>query len=308
MLGYTVRRLLFSLVVVWGVLTIIFAVVRLVPGDPATLLLGSDATAADIAAARRELGLADSLLAQYARFMTQAVQLDFGDSFRFRTDAVDLVLSRTGATFRLAAVAMLIALAVSFLFGVIAALRPRGLADRLISFLSLLGQSLPTFWVGIVLILIFARELRLLPSAGDATPAHVVLPAVTLALPFTSILTRLIRSGLLEILGEGYIQTARAKGLRETSVLVRHAIRNMLIPVVTVSGLQFGALLGGTVVVEKVFAWPGLGRLLVDAIENRDYTVIQASVAFIAIIFVLVNLAVDLLYGYIDPRVRVSDR
>lgn len=307
MLGYTVRRLLFSVVVVWGALTIIFAVVRLVPGDPATLLLGSDATAADVAAARRELGLEDSLPVQYGRYMAQAVQLDFGDSFRFHTDAVELVLGRTGATFRLAVVAMLIALVVSFIFGVVAALRPRGLADRFISLLSLLGQSLPTFWVGIVLILIFARELRVLPSAGDATPAHVVLPAVTLALPFTSILTRLIRSGLLEILGEGYIQTARAKGLREVTVLARHAIRNMLIPVVTVSGLQFGALLGGTVVVEKVFAWPGLGRLLVDAIENRDYTVIQASVAFIAIIFVLVNLAVDLLYGYIDPRVRVSD-
>lgn len=307
MLGYTVRRLAFSVVVLWGVLTIIFAVVRLAPGDPATLILGSDATAEEISEVRRGLGLEDSLIVQYGRFMANAVRMDFGESFRFNTDAFGLVLERVDATFRLAIAAMLLALVASFVLGVLAALRPQGIVDRLISTISLTGQSLPTFWVGIVLILIFARQLHWLPSAGDTTAAHLVLPAVTLALPFMSILVRLIRSGLLEVLGEGYIQTARAKGLREIRVLTRHAIRNMLIPVVTVSGLQFGALLGGTVVVEKVFAWPGLGRLLVDAIENRDYTVIQASVAFVAAIFVLVNLAVDLLYGYIDPRVRVMD-
>lgn len=307
MLGYTLRRLAFSVVVLWGVLTIIFAVVRLAPGDPATLILGSDASADEIAEVRRGLGLEDSLIVQYGRFMASAVRLDFGQSFRFNTDAFGLVLDRVDATFRLAIAAMLLALVASFVLGVLAALRPQGIVDRLISTISLTGQSLPTFWVGIVLILIFARQLHWFPSAGDATAAHLVLPAVTLALPFMSILVRLIRSGLLEVLGEGYVQTARAKGLRETRVLTRHAIRNMLIPVVTVSGLQFGALLGGTVVVEKVFAWPGLGRLLVDAIENRDYTVIQATVAFVAAIFVLVNLAVDLLYGYIDPRVRVTD-
>lgn len=307
MLGYILRRIAQAVLVLWGALTIVFAVVRLVPGDPATIILGSDATAEEVARVRAELGLEDSLLVQYARFMARAVRLDFGESFRFGSDAFAMVLDRIGATVTLAAAAMLIALAVSFILGVLAALRPRGLADRTISTLSLMGQSMPNFWVGIILILVFARQLNMFPSAGNTTLSHLVLPAVTLALPFTSILVRLIRSGLLEVLGEGYIQTARAKGLTEPAVLARHAVRNMLIPVVTVAGLQFGALLGGTVVVEEVFSWPGLGRLLVDAIGNRDYTVIQASVAFIAAIFVLVNLVVDLLYAYIDPRVRVSD-
>lgn len=306
MLGYTLRRLGQSVIVLWGALTVVFAVVRLVPGDPATIILGSDATAEEIAEVRRQLGLEDGLLAQYGRFLNRVVHLDFGQSFRLNGDAFGLVVDRIGATVLLAISAMVLALALSFVLGVAAAMRPRGLADRVISALSLIGQSLPNFWVGIILILVFARNLRWFPSAGDQTLAHLVLPSITLALPFTSIMVRLIRSGLLEVLGEGYIQTARSKGLRESTVLVRHAIRNMLMPVVTVGGLQFGALLGGTVVVEKVFAWPGLGRLLVDAIENRDYTVIQASVAFIAAVFVLVNLAVDLLYGYIDPRVRVG--
>ncbi|QBI53015.1 nickel ABC transporter permease [Streptomonospora litoralis] len=307
MLGYTLRRLGQSLLVLWGAVTIVFAVVRLVPGDPATIILGSDATSEEIAEVRRDLGLEDALSVQYGRFLMQILRLDFGDSFRSGTDAFAMVMERIGATAALAASAMLVALVLSFVLGVAAALRPRGVVDRVISTISLVGQSTPNFWVGIILILLFARQFEILPSAGNSTPAHLVLPSITLALPFTSILARLVRSGLLEVLGEGYIQTARAKGLREYAVLSRHAIRNMLLPVITVAGLQFGELLGGTVVVEEVFAWPGLGRLLVDAIENRDYTVIQAAVTFIAAIFVLVNLVVDVLYAYIDPRVRVGE-
>lgn len=305
MINYTLRRLLLALVILWGALTLVFAVVRLVPGDPVSVILGPDATAAEVADARRELGLERNIAIQYANFLGRVVQLDFGQSFRHGTDAFQMVLDRLGATVTLALTAVCLALVLSFGLGVAAALRPRGVTDRVISVLSLVGQSLPNFWVGIILLLIFARHLGWLPSAGNSTVWHIFLPAMTLALPFTSILVRLIRSGLLEVLGEGYIQTARAKGLRESVVLFRHALRNMLIPVVTVAGLQLGALLGGTVVVEEVFSWPGLGRLLVDAIGNRDYTVIQACIAFVTIAFVLVNLVVDLLYAYIDPRVRV---
>ncbi|QOC91274.1 nickel ABC transporter permease [Micromonospora craniellae] len=305
MINYTVRRLLLAVVILWGALTLVFAVVRLVPGDPVSVILGPDATADEVADARRELGLERNVVIQYANFLGRVTQLDFGQSFRHNRDAFEMVIERLPATVTLALTAICIALVASFLLGIAAALRPRGVADRVISVLSLVGQSLPSFWVGIILLLIFARQLGWLPSAGNSTPQHLILPAVTLALPFTSILVRLIRSGLLEVLGEGYIQTARSKGLRESIVLFRHALRNMLIPVVTVAGLQLGALLGGTVVVEEVFSWPGLGRLLVDAIGNRDYTVIQASIAFVTTAFVLVNLVVDLLYAYIDPRVRV---
>lgn len=306
MIGYTLRRLGLAVVILWGAVTVVFAVVRLVPGDPVSVILGADATQEEVVRVRAELGLDHGIVTQYFSYLGRVAQLDFGDSFRYDSDAFTMVINRLGPTAVLATAAIVVSIVVSFGLGIAAALRPRGLADRLISVLSLIGQSLPTFWVGIVLILVFARQLRLLPSAGNATWQHLILPAVTLSLPFTSILLRLVRSGLLGVLNADYIQTARAKGMRESRVLLRHAVRNMLIPVVTVGGLQFGALLAGAVVVEEVFAWPGLGRLLVDAIENRDYTLIQATIAFVAAIFVLVNLVVDLLYAYIDPRVRTE--
>jgi ABC-type dipeptide/oligopeptide/nickel transport system permease component len=304
--AYVVRRLFFSLFVLWGAVTIIFVVLRLVPGDPAYIMLGPDADQAQVAALRAQLGLDRSLIEQYATYLANVVHLDFGESFRLNADSMSLVLQRVPATIQLATTALLLSLLIGLPLGVIAALRAHSWVDRTISVFSLMGQSTPSFWLGIVLILVFARGLKVLPSAGSGTWSHLVLPTITLALPFLAILVRLTRSGLLEVVHEGYVQTARAKGLGEGIVILVHALRNALIPIVTVVGLQFGALLGGTVIVETVFAWPGVGRLLIDSIGRRDYGVVQASILLVATIFVVINLLVDLLYGFLDPRVRLA--
>ncbi|GAA1618672.1 ABC transporter permease [Kribbella sancticallisti] len=306
MAAYVARRLFFSVFVLWGAVTIIFVVLRLVPGDPAYIMLGPDADQAQVDALRAQLGLDHSLAQQYATYLVNVVHLDFGQSFRLNADSMSLVLQRVPATIQLATSALLLSLVIGLPLGVVAALRANTWVDRTISVFSLLGQSTPSFWLGIVMILVFARGLTLLPSAGSGSWAHLVLPTVTLALPFLAILVRLTRSGLLEVVHEGYVQTARAKGLAETAVILVHALRNALIPIVTVVGLQFGALLGGTVIVETVFAWPGVGRLLIDSIGRRDYGVVQASILLVAAIFVLINLLVDLLYGFLDPRVRLA--
>lgn len=304
--AYVVRRLFFSLFVLWGAVTIIFVVLRLVPGDPAYIMLGPDADQAQVATLRAQLGLDQSMIQQYATYLANVVHLDFGESFRLNADSMSLVLQRVPATIQLATTALLLSLLIGLPLGVIAALRAHSWVDRAISVFSLMGQSTPSFWLGIVLILVFARGLKVLPSAGSGSWAHLVLPTITLALPFLAILVRLTRSGLLEVVHEGYVQTARAKGLSEGIVVLVHAMRNALIPIVTVVGLQFGALLGGTVIVETVFAWPGVGRLLIDSIGRRDYGVVQASILLVATIFVLINLLVDLLYGFLDPRVRLA--
>ncbi|MFG1815130.1 nickel ABC transporter permease [Kribbella sp. NPDC049174] len=304
--AYVVRRLFFSLFVLWGAVTIIFVVLRLVPGDPAYIMLGPDADQAQVDALRAQLGLDHSLIQQYATYLANVVHLDFGQSFRLNADSMSLVLQRVPATIQLASTALLLSLLIGLPLGVIAALRANSWVDRSISVFSLMGQSTPSFWLGIVLILVFARGLQVLPSAGSGTWAHLVLPTITLALPFLAILVRVTRSGLLEVVHEGYVQTARAKGLGEGIVVLVHALRNALIPIVTVVGLQFGALLGGTVIVETVFAWPGVGRLLIDSIGRRDYGVVQASILLVATIFVFINLLVDLLYGFLDPRVRLA--
>jgi peptide/nickel transport system permease protein len=304
--AYVVRRLFFSIFVLWGAVTIIFVVLRLVPGDPAYIMLGPDADQAQVDALRAQLGLDHSLAQQYATYLTNVVHLDFGQSFRLSTDSMTLVMQRVPATIQLASTALLLSLLIGLPLGVIAALKANTWIDRTISVFSLLGQSTPSFWLGIVMILVFARNLQVLPSSGSGTWAHLVLPTVTLALPFLAILVRLTRSGLLEVVHEGYVQTARAKGLAEGGVILVHALRNALIPIVTVVGLQFGALLGGTVIVETVFAWPGVGRLLIDSISKRDYGVVQAAILLVAAIFVLINLLVDLLYGFLDPRVRLA--
>ncbi len=307
MTTYILRRLFFAIFVMWGAVTVIFIIMRVVPGDPVTVLLGPDATREQIAAGIESFGLNEPILRQYAIFLQNALRLDFGDSLRMGGSALEAVLYRLPATVQLGFSAMALALLLSFPLGILAALRPRSLLDRVISALSLAGQSIPNFWVGIMLILVMARTLNILPSSGNATWRHFVLPSVTLALPFLSVLVRLIRSGLLEVMHEGYIQTARAKGFSERVVILRHGMRNALIPVVTVVGLQFGALLSGTVIVETVFAWPGVGRLLVASIFARDYAVVQAAIFLIAGTFLLLNLLVDVLYGYLDPRVQVRN-
>jgi ABC-type dipeptide/oligopeptide/nickel transport system permease component len=305
MAAYILRRIFYAVFVLWGALTIIFMVVRILPGDPASLMLGAGATEEEVDALQAELGLDASLPEQYVTFMTDAVRLDFGESLWLNRSVLTSVSERIAATARLAAAAMVIALIVSFPLGILAALRQRTFVDDLVSVVSLVGQSVPSFWLGIMLILLFARQLQWLPSAGSQTWQHLILPAVTLALPLVGVLTRLVRSGLLEVMHEDYIRTARAKGLASPQVLTRHAMRNMLIPVITVIGIQLGNLLGGAVIVETVFGWPGIGRLLVDAIFQRDYPLVQAAILFITATFILINLLVDISYVYLDPRIRL---
>jgi len=306
MIVYILRRLAFSVFVLWGALTVIFVCVRLVPGDPAQLIAGPEASKADVAALRHQLGLDQPLIVQYVRYLGQVAHLDLGRSLRLSQPASVAVAGRLGATLTLALTAMLFGGLLSFPLGIVAALRPRSVMDGVVSVVSLIGQSVPNFWLGLMFILIFARQLHWLPSAGIGGINHLVLPMITLALPLVGVLTRLIRSGLLDVLNEEYIRTAQAKGLPNRAVIARHALRNMLIPVVTVMGLQLGSLLGGAVIVETVFGWPGAGQLLYTAIGNRDYPVIQAGILFITAGFVLVNLIVDISYGYLDPRIRYT--
>ncbi|HEV7663265.1 MAG TPA: ABC transporter permease [Chloroflexota bacterium] len=304
--AYILRRLLYSLFVLWGAATIVFVAIRVVPGDPALLMLGSDATPDQLAALRARLQLNEPLPVQYARFLGQVAVLDFGTSLRLSQPAAQVIGERLPATVELALTAMVIALLLSFPLGIFGALHRGGAVDSVVSTVSLLGQAVPNFWLGIMLILLFARELRLLPSAGSGSWQSFVLPSVTLALSLIGVLTRLVRSGMLEVLAEDYVRTARAKGLTRVAVLARHALPNMLIPVITVVGLQLGHLLGGTVIVETVFGWPGIGRLLVDAIGNRDYPLVQAAIIVITGGFICINFLVDLSYGYLDPRIRLA--
>jgi peptide/nickel transport system permease protein len=306
MTAYIIRRLGFSLFVLWGALTIVFAAIRLAPGDPAQLILGPDATVDQLTALREKLGLDRPILVQYSQYLGQALRLDFGTSLRLDIPAAQAIEERLGETLRLAVTALVLGIGVSFPLGIVAALRPRSTIDNIVSVVSLLGQSVPSFWLGIMLILLFARTLRLLPSAGSEGWQNLIMPAITLALPLMGILTRLIRGGMLDVMDEDYIRTARSKGLAPRVVIARHALVNMLIPVITVIGLQAGQLLGGAVIVETVFAWPGVGRLLVDAIANRDYPLVQAAVIFITVGFILINFIVDLSYGWLDPRVRLG--
>lgn len=296
-----------ALFVLWGVLTVIFVIVRVVPGDPALIQLGPSATKTELEAYREVLGLNDPMLIQYWDFLRHAVLLDFGDSFRLGGEAMAHVTQRLPYSLLLAAGALIIGLLISFPLGIIAAMRPGSLLDRAVTTSSLVVQGLPTFWVGIMLILLMSRTWQILPSGGAGTLEQLLMPAVTLSLPLVGVLIRLVRNGLLEVLREGYIQTARSKGLAERIVVSVHGVRNMLIPVITVVGLQFGVLLGGAVVVEIVFSWPGVGRLLIDSISNRDYPVVEASIMVMATAFVLLNLVVDLLYGVLDPRIRVGE-
>ena len=302
--AYLVKRLAYSVFVVWGAVTIVFVVVRLIPGDPAQLMVGAEGTQADVEALRHRFGLDRPLAVQYLRYLGQAASLRFGNSLRLEIPAADAVAQRVPATALLAASAMVLGVAVSMPLGIAAALHRQSVLDRMVAVVSLAGQSVPNFWLGIMFILVFARGLRWFPSAGTGGLDHLVLPAATLALLLVGVLTRLVRSGLLEVLDEEYVRSAYAKGLPVRRVINRHALPNMLIPVVTVVGLQLGSLLAGAVIVETVFGWAGVGRLLVDAIGNRDYPIVQVAVLFITVGFITVNLLVDLSYAYLDPRIR----
>jgi peptide/nickel transport system permease protein len=301
---YLLRRGLQSLLVLLGVSFVVFGILFLT-GDPALVLLPPDASIEDIATFRRVNGFDKPFLVQYGRFLYGAFRGDFGESIRHGEPAFDLVMERMPATFELAGAALLIALCLAIPAGIISAVRRNTIIDYISTVVALLGQSMPTFWLGIMLILLFSVQLNLLPSSGRGGWANMLLPAVTLGLFTTARITRLTRSGMLEVLSQDYIRTARAKGVANPPVVWKHALKNAAIPIVTIVGIELGTLLGGSVITETIFAWPGVGRLSVQAIYNRDYPVVQAAVFALAATFVLVNLFVDLLYTLLDPRIRL---
>ena len=303
MRSYLLRRLWQSLLVLFGVSVVVFFILHLT-GDPAGLLLPPDATAEDIAKFRTAMGFDDPVAVQYVRFLKGAVRGDFGESLRHGEPAMGLVLERLPATFELAGAGLLIALTLAIPAGILSAVRRNTSVDYVSTVVALLGQAMPTFWLGIMLILVFSVRLNWLPSSGRGSLEHLILPAITLGLFTTARITRLTRSGMLEVLGQDYIRTARAKGVGEPPVVWKHALKNASIPIVTIVGIELGTLLGGSVITETIFAWPGVGRLSVQAIFNRDYPVVQSAVFLLASTFVIVNLLVDVVYTYLDPRIR----
>ena len=304
MLRYLVRRILLTIPVLLGVATLVFALIHLVPGDPAEAMLGEAAAPSDIAELRTRLGLDRPLLVQYGEYLGGLLRGDLGISFRWNTPVGREIGSRLANTVQLALAAMTVAVLIAIPLGVLAALhRGRGI-DQAAMTASLIGISMPNFWLGPLLALVFAVELGWLPVSGIGTLAHLVLPAVTLGAALAALLARMTRASLIDELRELYVIAARARGLSRARTVVAHALRNSLIPVVTILGLQFGAVLTGTIITETIFAWPGVGRLLIQAISFRDYPLVQGCILFIAVTYVGVNLAVDLVYAWLDPRIR----
>ena len=304
MLRHLTFRLLFTLPVIWLVVSVVFLLIHLVPGDPVQQMLGEGAAGADIVAVRHQYGLDLPLGRQYLNYWSGVVHGRLGQSLRFQQDVGALIVRRYPATLQLTLAALLVALALSVPAGVHSATHRNRWSDRTISFVSLLGLSFPNFALGPVLILVFAIALGVLPVSGSGTFAHLVLPAVTMGGALAAILTRMVRTSMLEELSQDYVRTARAKGLSERIVVYKHALRNAMIPVLTVVGLQFGALLAGAVVTETIFSWPGIGRLTIDAIRSRDYYVVQGCVLAIGLTYVAVNFLTDLLYSAVNPRIR----
>lgn len=303
MIRYVLAKLFEAVIAVWGVVTIVFFVTRVL-GDPATLLLPIGASADQIDALNAQLGLDRPLLVQYFDYLASIAVGDFGTSFTFQRPAMEVVLERMPATMTLAFSAIIIGTLLGVTAGTIAALNRGRIAEFVVMVFALLGQATPVFWLGIMLILVFAVELGWLPTGGSGSFAHIILPAGTLAVFVCASIARLLRSNLLDVLKEDYVRTARAKGLLPRTILIMHVGRNALIPVITMIGIILGELLGGSVVTETVFAWPGVGRLVIQAIETKDFPVIQAGVALIAFIFVAVHFLIDLSYGLLDPRIR----
>jgi peptide/nickel transport system permease protein len=302
---YILKRLFHSIFVLVGISLVVFIILHLT-GDPAALLMPMDATPEQVAQFRKEMGFTDPVIVQYWRFFKGTLRGDFGQSFRHSQPALDLVLERMPATIQLTLAALFLALVIAIPVGIISAIKRNSLLDHIGMTGALLGQSTPVFWLGIMLILIFSVTLQLFPSSGRGEIQHLVLPAITLGMFSMARTARMMRSSMLEVLGQEYIKTAKAKGLSPGIVILKHALKNASIPVVTIVGMELGTLLGGAVITETIFAWPGVGRLAIQAIYNRDYPVVQASVFILASIFVLVNLIVDLIYTYLDPRVKLT--
>ena len=304
MVRYLSLRVLYTLPVVWLVVSVVFLLIHLVPGDPVLQMLGEGAPAADVQAARHAYGLDVPLGAQYVHYWKGVLHGDLGPSLRFNQGVGKLIVQRYPYTLQLTLAALLVAILLSVPAGVRSARRRNRWDDRLLSVVSLLGLSFPNFALGPILILLFAIRLGWLPVSGSGTFAHLILPAVTMGGALAAILTRMVRTSMLEELGQDYIRTARAKGLPERTVVYRHALRNAMIPVITVLGLQFGALLAGAIVTETIFSWPGIGRLTIQAIGNRDYYLVQGCILAIGMTYVAVNFLTDLLYSVANPRIR----
>ena len=306
MLSYLARRLLAALVTLVGVSMIVFLLMHLLPGDPARLIAGLNAPEEEVIRLRSQLGLDQPLLVQYGRFLEHLLRGDLGTSIRSSAPVLQEITGRMPWTILLAFISTAIAAAVGIPAGVIAARWHNKLPDYLVSLVTLFGISMPVYWLGLMLIILFAVQLHWLPAGGNEGPASIILPALTLAAFSVALIARMTRSSMLEVLGQDYLRTARAKGLNEKLVVVRHALKNAFIPVVTVIGLQLGILLSGSVLTETIFGWPGIGQLLVDSIFARDYPVVQGVVLMFAVIFTLLNILVDLTYAYLDPRIRYT--
>ena len=307
MLIYIARRLGAMIPILLVVSVIIFMFLHLIPGDPARVVAGPEATLQDVENTRIVLGLDRPLPEQYWRFISNAVQGDLGKSFRTQEPVMSMIADRIGATLTLSLASMVWAIVAGMAAGVVAATHRGKWQDQLTMFGAITGISMPSFWLSLMLIELFAVQLGWLPSGGDESFEHYILPAITLGSGVAAVIARFTRSSLLETLGEDYVRTARAKGARERRVIWLHALRNALLPVVTMTGLQFGFLLGGSVVVEAVFSWPGMGRMLIDAVSMRDYPVIQAEMLLFALQFMLINLMVDVLYAVLNPLIRLEN-
>jgi len=304
MLRYISTRLLYLIPVLWLVVSVVFLLIHLVPGDPIQQMLGEGATASDIQALRHAYGLDVSIGHQYFNYWKGVLHGDLGRSLRLNQDVTQVIAQRYPWTLQLTIAAMIVALLISIPAGVRSARRRNRWDDRTLSFVSLLGLSFPNFALGPILILFFAIQLGLLPVSGSGTVAHLILPAITLGGSLAAILTRMVRTAMLEELSQDYIRTARAKGLSENVVVYKHALRNALIPVLTVVGLQFGALLAGAIVTETIFSWPGIGRLTISAISTRDYYLVQGCILTIGLTYVVVNFLTDFMYSLANPRIR----
>jgi ABC-type dipeptide/oligopeptide/nickel transport system permease component len=301
---YLLARILYTLPVIWLVVSLVFLLIHLVPGDPIQQMLGEGVPVADLQAARHAYGLDLPLSQQYMNYWKGVVHGNLGVSLRYNQSVAKLLGQRYPYTLQLTLAALLVAILLSIPAGVHSARRRNDWDDRTISVVSLFGLSFPNFALGPILILLFSIKVGWLPVSGAGSFAHIVLPAVTMGSALAAILTRMVRTSMLEELSQDYIRTARAKGLNETAVVYRHALRNAMIPVITVLGLQFGALLAGAIVTEKIFSWPGIGRLTIDAISNRDYYVVQGCILAIGLTYVVVNLLTDMVYSLLNPRIR----
>jgi ABC-type dipeptide/oligopeptide/nickel transport system permease component len=303
-LRYFVRRVFLAVPVLLGVATLVFSLIHLVPGDPAQAMMGEGASPQDIAELRKNLGLDQPLLAQYLSFLRNAITGDLGNSFRTGQPVTTMIFERVPATAELAVAAMIVAILLAIPLGVVAAVWRGTAIDYSAMTFALAGVSIPNFWLGPLLAIVFAVELGWLPVSGRGTLAHLILPAISLGLALAAILARMTRASLLDELGELYVRAARARGASTTSAITVHALRNSMVPLLTIVALQFGAVLTGAVITETIFAWPGIGRLLIQSIGFRDYPTVQGCILLIAVTYVSVNLITDLMYGVLDPRIR----